>query len=613
MNVFDLFASISLDDSEYTSKLEGAKNSLAAFGKTAASGVANVTKATLAAGAAIAGTVTAGAASTASAADNIDKASQKMGLSAEAYQEWDFILQHSGSSIDAMSRGMMTLQNAAVGSAEKFEALGLTQEQVASMSTEELFAATIEGLQGMEEGAERTALAQELLGGAAKELGPLLNTTAEDTAAMKEQVHELGGVMSDEVVKSGAAFQDSLQNMQTVFGGLKNTMMSSFMPSMTKAMDGITAIFAGDKGGVKMVTDGIRDFVKNIKNVVPQFMEAGKDILQAFVGAITESLPELAEVALEVIMSLFNGIIDNLPQIIDAAMQVVSTVIQTIAEMLPQIIEAGVQLISTLANSLAEQAPTLIPVILDGLMAMVNALIKNAPELLKAALTLIKALATGLVNYIPELIKEAPTIINALINGLLDMIPEIIGCAGELLVALAGGLIDAIPDLVKSIPKIIAAIAGGLLEGVKKIGEVGARLVEGLWNGIGDKVEWIKDKIKGFGKAVLDGIKSFFGIASPSKVMMQIGGFMGEGLGIGWQDAMDDVRKDMLDDMDLQGDVTVRKNVEDASTSAGEGAERAAAGNEYIIPIYIGDTLIDELFIDARNRVTLRSGGLQNA
>lgn len=613
MNVFDLFASISLDDSEYTSKLEGAKNSLAAFGKTAASGVANVTKATLAAGAAIAGTVTAGAASTASAADNIDKASQKMGLSAEAYQEWDFILQHSGSSIDAMSRGMMTLQNVAAGSAEKFEALGLTQEQVASMSTEELFAATIEGLQGMEEGAERTALAQELLGGAAKELGPLLNTTAEDTAAMKEQVHELGGVMSDEVVKSGAAFQDSLQNMQTVFGGLKNTMMSSFMPSMTKAMDGITAIFAGDKGGVKMVTDGIRDFVKNIKNVVPQFMEAGKDILQAFVGAITESLPELAEVALEVIMSLFNGIIDNLPQIIDAAMQVVSTVIQTIAEMLPQIIEAGVQLISTLANSLAEQAPTLIPVILDGLQAMVNALIKNAPELLKAALTLIKALATGLVNYIPELIKEAPTIINALINGLLDMIPEIISCAGELLVSLGVGLVKAIPELVKNIPKIIASIVKGLLEGIGKIGEVGARLVEGLWNGIGDKVEWIKDKIKGFGKAVLNSIKSFFGIASPSKVMMQIGGFMGEGLGIGWQDAMDDVRKDMLDDMDLQGDVTVRKNVEDASTNAGEGAERAATGNEYIIPIYIGDTLIDELFIDARNRVTLRSGGLQNA
>lgn len=613
MNVFDLFASISLDDSEYTSKLGAAKDGLVSFGKTAASGVATVTKATLAAGAAMTGAAVAGAAQTASAADNIDKASQKMGLSAEAYQEWDFILQHSGSSIDAMSRGMMTLQNAAAGSAEKFEALGLTQEQVASMSTEELFAATIEGLQGMEEGAERTALAQDLLGGAAKELGPLLNTTAEDTAAMKEQVHELGGVMSDEVVKSGAAFQNSLQNMQTVFGGLKNTMMSSFMPSMTKAMDGITAIFAGDKGGVKMVTDGIRDFVNNIKNVVPQFMEAGKDILQAFVGAITESLPELAEVALEVIMSLFNGIIDNLPQIIDAAMQVVSTVIQTIAEMLPQIIEAGVQLISTLANSLAEQAPTLIPVILDGLRAMVNALIKNAPELLKAALTLIKALATGLVNYIPELVKEAPTIINSLINGLLDMIPEIISCAGELLVSLGVGLVKAIPELVKNIPKIIASIVKGLLEGIGKIGEVGVRLVEGLWNGIGDKVEWIKDKIKGFGKAVLNSIKSFFGIASPSKVMMQIGGFMGEGLGIGWQDAMDDVRKDMLDDMDLQGDVTVRKNIEDASTSAGEGAERAATGNEYIIPIYIGDTLIDELFIDARNRVTLRSGGLQNA
>ena len=614
MNVFDLFASISLDDSEYTQKLNSAKDGLASFGKSAAKGVANVTKATLAAGAAMTGVITAGAASTAAAGDNIDKASQKMGLSAEAYQEWDFILQHSGSSIDAMSKGMMTLQNAAATSADKFEALGMTQEQVANMSTEELFAATIEALQGMEEGAERTALAQSLLGGAAKELGPLLNTTAEDTAAMREQIHELGGVMSDEAVKSGAAFQDSLQNMKTVFGGMKTTMMSSFMPSMTKAMDGITAIFAGDKGGVKMVTDGIRDFIKNIKDTVPQFMDAAADIMQAFIGAIAENLPDLAETAIDVLMTLVDGIIDNLPALVDCVVEVIAVVINTIAENLPKILEAGVTIITTLANSLADQAPTLIPVILDALMGMVNALIKNAPELLKAALALIKGLATGLINYIPELTKSAPELISALVAALVDMIPEIIACAGELIVALATGLVDAIPQLVKNLPKIITAIVNGLLEGLKRIGEVGARLVEGLWNGIGDKVEWIKDKIKGFGKAVLDSIKSFFGIASPSKVMAQIGEYMGEGLGIGWADAMDDVKKEMLDDMDLEGNVTVKKDVEDSPSYAGTvNGSAASTGNEYIIPIYIGDTMIDELFIDARNRVTLRSGGLQNA
>lgn len=608
MNVFDLFASISLDDSEYTSKLSAAKDGLASFGKTAAAGVATVTKATLAAGAAITGTVTAGAAQTAAAADNIDKASQKMGISAEAYQEWDFILQHSGSSIDSMSKGMMTLQNKAVSNAEAFEALGIAQEDVANMSTEELFAATIEGLQGMEEGAERTALAQELLGGAAKELGPLLNTTAADTEAMKQQVHELGGVMSDDAVKAGAAFQDSLQNMKTVFGGMKTTMLSSFLPSMSKTMDGITAIFAGDKGGVKMVTDGINEFIKNIKDVVPKFMEAGKDILEAFLGAITDNLPEIAVVALDVITSLFNGIVDNLPEIIDAAMQVVNTVIQTISEMLPEIVTAGVQLITTLANSLAEQAPTLIPVILDGLMAMVKALIDNAPELLKAALTLIKALAKGLIDYLPQLIERLPEIIEGIVNFLTSQPAELISAALEIILQLASGLIEAIPDLVMKLPEIITSIVNGLLEGLGRIADVGKNLVEGLWNGIDDKVEWIKDKIKGFGKKVLDGIKSFFGISSPSKVMAQMGEYLGEGLGLGWEDAMKDVEKEMTDDLDIEGNIAVNKDI-NGTGAFGFGMAAAAGMGDIIIPVYIGGDQLDEVIVTQEQLRNFRSGG----
>ena len=611
MNVFDLFASIKLDDSEFEQGLGKAGNAMASFGKGAVSGLANVTKATAVAGAAITGAAVAGASSTAKLGDAIDKNSQKMGISAEAYQEWDFILQHSGSSIDEMSRGMMTLQKNAAGSAEKFEALGISQEEVASMSTEELFAKTIEGLQGMEEGAERTALANELLGGAVKELGPLLNTSAEDTKAMKEQVHELGGVLSDDMVKSGAAFQDSLQNMQTVFGGMKNTLMGSFLPSLTQTMDGITAIFAGDKGGIKMVTDGVKSFIKNIQSVIPDFMEAGKDILQAFVSAIVESLPELAETALEVVMSLFDGIIENLPQIVDAAVQVISTIIQTIAEQLPRIIEAGVQLITTLANSLAEQAPTLIPVILTALMNMVDALIQNAPELLKAALTLITALAKGLIQYIPELIKQAPTIINSLINALIEMIPEIISCAGELLMALGEGLIKAIPELVKSIPKIISSIVTGLLGGLAKIGEVGGQFVAGLWEGISDKAQWVIDKIKGFGEKILKGIKSFFGIASPSKVMAEIGEYMGEGLGLGWDDAVKEVHKDMLDDLDMEGNVTMKTDVEHPNGEVINGQQVDGSG-DWIFPIYIGDRMVEELIIDARQRVMMRSGGLQS-
>lgn len=122
------------------------------------------------------------------------------------------------------------------------------------MSQEELFNATIAGLQNVENETERTYLAGQLLGRGATELGALLNTSAEDTEAMRQQVHDLGGVMSDEAVKSAAAYQDSLQNMQVAFGGLKNNLISGFMPSITTVMDGLAAIFSGDKSGINKVS-----------------------------------------------------------------------------------------------------------------------------------------------------------------------------------------------------------------------------------------------------------------------------------------------------------------------------------------------------------------------
>jgi hypothetical protein len=217
MDVFDLFAKLSLDSSEYEKGLGDAEKKGSGFGKGLGSAAKVGAAAVAAVGAAAVGAGVAlvkGTGDVAAYGDNIDKMSQKMGISAKAYQEWDAVLQHSGTSIDSMSRGMQTLQKNAVNSADKFAKLGLTQEQIANMSTEELFSATITGLQNMGEGAERTALASELLGGSAKELGALLNTSAEDTQAMKDRVNELGGVMSDDAVKADFDFREYMERIK---------------------------------------------------------------------------------------------------------------------------------------------------------------------------------------------------------------------------------------------------------------------------------------------------------------------------------------------------------------------------------------------------------------
>jgi hypothetical protein len=161
--------------------------------------------------------------------DHIDKTSQKMNLSAQAYQEWSFIAEHSGTTIDGLRMSMKTLAIQAEKDSDAFAELGMSYEDIHKMSQEELFESTIKALQNVEDTTKRTKLATELLGRGAMELGPLFNASAGDIDAMKKRVEELGGVMSDRLVKNSAAYEDAMTDLQTAVQGAKNNIADFFM------------------------------------------------------------------------------------------------------------------------------------------------------------------------------------------------------------------------------------------------------------------------------------------------------------------------------------------------------------------------------------------------
>lgn len=206
--------------------------------------------------------------SVAAVGDEIDKQSQKLGISARAYQEWDAILGHCGASMDSLKAGMKTLSKAiADGSADQvaaFQAVGLSLDEVQQMSTEDVFAAVITGLQGMEEGAERTNIATTLLGRSAQELGPLLNTSAEATEEMRQTVNDLGGVMSDEAVAASAQFKDALQDLETAAGWFKRELVANILPYVTAGMQGLTNAMMQAKNWVVTLKDNFVSFGSSV-------------------------------------------------------------------------------------------------------------------------------------------------------------------------------------------------------------------------------------------------------------------------------------------------------------------------------------------------------------
>ena len=323
--------------------------------------------------------------------DTIDKMSQKMGMSSDAYQEWDFVLQHCGASIESLKPAMKTLATAAESGSDAFAQLGISQEQIAGMSQEQLFDATIAGLQNVTDETQRTYLAGKLLGRGATELGPLLNTSADDVADMRAQVHDLGGVMGSDAVKAAAAYQDSLQNMQYAFSGLKNNISGELLPTLTLIMDGVTKMLTG--GGDEVAA-------------------AVGDLVVSLSGQLTAQAPRMMSVALTFIAALVTGLLSALPDLMGAA----------------------IELVGALLLGLADQLPGIITAAMSALLGIVDTI--TSPEsitlLIQAAMQLMLALARGLITAIPQLIDAVPGIITNLVESFYAMMPEIIGVGIEI-------------------------------------------------------------------------------------------------------------------------------------------------------------------------------------
>ena len=422
MNLMDLFVKISVDDQASNqvetigSKLKGG------FATAAKVGAAAIGAVTAATGALYTG-ITAAAGSVASYGDNIDKMSQKMGMSAEAYQEWDAVMQHSGTSIESLQAGMKTLANAVESGNDAFERLGISQEEIAKMSNEDLFSATITALQNVENETERTYLAGQLLGRGATELGALLNTSAEDTQAMKDRVHELGGVMSDEAVKASARYQDSLQDMKTSFSGLKNSLIADFLPGMATVMDGIASLVTGEDGAQSTISSGISQMLASMNSSLPRFLDAGKQIVESIFQAITQNLPQMVSGGIEMLMSIVDGIVNNIDEIVDSTIQVVDAVVDGLTKNLPKLIEGGIKLIIALASGLIKAIPNLVSKIPEIIRAIIDGFVSSIPDIVSVG----KQIVEGLWNGIKSMASWITNKVKNFFSGIVDSVKGILG------------------------------------------------------------------------------------------------------------------------------------------------------------------------------------------
>ena len=463
MNVFELFATLGLDTSGYDEGLQGAQSAGESFASSLTNGFSTACRvgaiavgatATAVAGASVA--FVNGVQDVASYGDSIDKTSQRLGISTTAFQEWDYVLNIAGTSMDNMQMGMKTLtnqldeaRNGSESAIANFEALGLSLDDINNMSREEVFQQVIFGFQGMADSTERAALANDIFGRSGQELTPLFNMTEEQTRELIETANEYGMVMSEDAVQASATFTDSMTTMKNTLAGVKNDLLSDFLPSFSTVMDGLSAIFSGDEGGLALVTEGVNEFASQMNETLPMFLEIGGEILGVLGNAIIDNLPTIIETGSVVIGRLGDAIISNLPALVNSAVLIIGRLASGIISALPQLASAGLEIMSSLGQQISQNLPTLMQTASEVIAEL--AVMLTQPDtltmLVQTGIDILLAVANGLTMALPQLTAVIPEVVVNLVSTMMDNSPLIIDASLQILGALATAVLASLFSL----------------------------------------------------------------------------------------------------------------------------------------------------------------------
>lgn len=308
------------------------------------------------------------------------------------------------------------------------------------------------------------------------------------------------------------------------------------------------------------------NLAKGITNGTQQFISKGLSALTSFTANLRRNAGKLVDSGLNLMLNLAKGIANSLPDIIKNVPQIVSNIANTINDNAPKILMAGIQLIGILIKGLIQAIPTLIASIPQIIVAMVN--VFTAYNWLSLGKSLITGIKNGIVaakstaveamtntyNGLLNAIKNLPSKLKGLgENGLKEMGNGITGKLSGLKTT-AGKILTNIIEAVKNLPKELSKKATSAIRDMKTTfknvdwGSVGMNVVKGIAKGVGDFAWILVDKMTGLAQKAWEGVKDFFGIHSPSRLMRDtIGKMIPAGITVGLEKAFPDTIDTLLD------------------------------------------------------------------
>lgn len=333
-----------------------------------------------------------------------------------------------------------------------------------------------------------------------------------------------------------------------LFGLGANLVATAFSIIVTSATQGLDTL----SGAIDLL---IKD--------LPPVLEALAQGIIRIAQRLVEALPGIIKGLSKSIDAILQLIIDNMPKFGAAVLALIDTLLNVLVQSAPKIIAAGFALLMGLLQGISDNIEQITNTVVDIILKFITALTDRLPDIIAKGAELLATFLKGIADNLGKVISAAGDVIGSFIKGIGDLGKKIVTAGADALVSFLDGIASAIPKIAGAItdviteflhaiatetPKVVDAffqmfidLFNGLADTIrarsgelgKALGNLVSALVDGIGNALKEAIKQIaNDLFPGLGY-VVDGVLSFFHIASPSKLFYWIGDMLMQGFSNG--------------------------------------------------------------------------------
>ncbi len=486
--IFSLFGEVLIDNEKANKSITDTTNKGSTMGEKVGGALSNVGKFAVKAGAAVVtgatamtGALTAVANQTATTADTFDKASLRTGLNVEELQRLNYAAGQSGVSLETVEKSAKKLNDRLGEVSEKndktaamFKKLGVNVKDSNGKlrDSTDIYNDVLYKLADMGNTAEATAIGTDLFGKAFVDMKPLLAAGADGIKELTSRADDLGIVLSEESVKSGVVFGDSLADIKSAAGGVVAQLGSALIPIAQTFLD----LILDNIPFIKELLSNLIPIITNLfSSLGPPLMELIQKVMPVLLDLIIKLLPffsQICEALLPVITQLLEMLLPPLMQLIEAILPIIIALIEPLLPLLQPILELLkpfidlllalllplLDLINLILPPLIQLFSVLIEAILPPLQGAFQILADVIISRLKSAFDVIKPIIEGFKTYLGGIIAFITGIFTGnwkkAWEGVKSIFSGVVSTFGAIFKAPLNFIIDGINLFIKGLNKL---------------------------------------------------------------------------------------------------------------------------------------------------------------